>query len=235
MPDPQTLFDVLLGRSKPNPDMQPQFTPESQGLPDDPILQGSNFLLGAAGLGDNSSASRLGGLAGAVVPFAGAKWRPVREEIDALIAEHQLDPMQAALAGRVTPTKVFHRTPINAPEGFEFKEGFGPNYTPRSQVMNDRFVAQKAQEQRAIEESAAKVSAVPGRKSILGGGSTNKSTRGAKLTENQVGQVKGMLEAGIDRETITKQTNVGASTVAQIARGEVWNKVKAIPVAKASK
>jgi hypothetical protein len=53
----------------------PQWTPESEQTPHplgDAILGGSNFLLGAAGLGPDSQATRAGNLAGAGLPFMGS-------------------------------------------------------------------------------------------------------------------------------------------------------------------
>src|SRR3990167_5128957 len=42
-----------------------------------------------------------------------------------------IDPLKIAILQRSTPEKVFHRSPINIPSGFELPKEFGPNYTTR--------------------------------------------------------------------------------------------------------
>jgi hypothetical protein len=139
MPDPRmSLEQLLLGRARPNPGLPVEFTPESEGLPDSLLLRGSNVLLGLGGLGADTPDRRLGELLGAAaVPGVSAfkRFRPVLQELNAAIADYQVDPLRTALFSRVTQHTVFPSEAIRIPQGFELPEGFGPNLVKRPTEM----------------------------------------------------------------------------------------------------
>lgn len=64
-------------------------------------------------------------------------------ELLGIIRDFKRNPADEALASKVTSQKVFHRTPINIPEGVELPPDFGPNYTGRPTPLVDKYVAQQ--------------------------------------------------------------------------------------------
>lgn len=270
MPDQLNLFDVLLGRTKPNPDMRPVFTPQDQAPPSvlDPAIdfvRGLGYFPTEPVPQDAGKAYGAGAMLSAGAPLIGAfkRWRPVVSEVGDIISGYQpIDPLKQALASRVTPKIVFPSAAIDIPSGFELPEEFGPNRMTRPaemyriQSMYERLPQKPSYKMKpkavsttkelqtyeapassaeGLQDIVAKPTTPTSRKDILGGGSTRRKNQASRLTETQVGRLKGMLQAGLEHEDIAKQFGVDANYVGQIARGESWNRVKPIPVEKAGK
>ena len=121
-----------------------------------------------------------------------------------------MDPLRSALTQRATPAKIYHRSPINIPEGFELPKEFGPNFTARPKSMIDTFVAQKSA---PLPEPKVTLRQSDPR-------NNNMAKANTKLTDDQVRVIREMLANDPKSASgLAKQYGVSIPTIRNLAAG----------------
>lgn len=152
------------------------------------------------------------GFMGGTVGASSLSSRGALKELLKIIKDYStdMDPLRSALTQRATPAKVYHRSPINVPEGFELPKEFGPNFTARPKSMIDAFVAQKAA---PFPESKVTLRASDPR-------NNNKFKANTKLTDDQVRAIREMLTNNPDSASeLAEQYKVSIPTIKNLVSG----------------
>jgi hypothetical protein len=233
---PQDLFQTLLGRAKPDPNMQPQFTPEEQGVRG-PLDAASDFVSGLTysptepipkNVGKGYG---IGALIGNALPLAAG--------MSVLKDEKALEPFMVELYKRRLQAEPWLATHPGLSQVPEFQEAFQQLYPNKkiitagmekpstTKVLNAApMPPAAASPEEAMAVAPLKAGEKPPRTALSGWKLDTRRMSSATLTEDGVRRIRSMASSGTSPKDIAKEMGMSQRAIEQLLNRESWGWVK---------